>query len=84
MWRAEIFGLLLEVEGGRLTPVAARLHVVTNAEPSGEVRKFFDEWEDEAREGADRVGIELWPTHYHDGRAVSLHDYERWLDLRLP
>lgn len=84
MWKNQIFRLMLEIEGGRLTPVAARLHVITNVEPSEDVRDFFDEWEDETREGAQQVGIDLWETRYHDARAISLPDYDRWLDLNLP
>lgn len=85
MWRTQIFRLMLEIEGGtRLAPAAVRLHVIANEEPTPDVQEFFDAWEDEARDPAHAVGIELWPTTYHDARSISLVEYDRWIELNLP
>jgi hypothetical protein len=85
MWKNDVYRLMLEIEGGtRLAPAAVRLHVITHAEPTDEVRKFLDDWEDEAREPGAKVGIELWPTDYHDARSIALPEYDRWIELNLP
>lgn len=85
MWKSQVFRLMLAIEGGtRLTPAAVRLHVITREKPSDEVQEFFDSWEDEAREPAMKVAIELWPTCYHDAREINLPEYDRWVELNLP
>jgi hypothetical protein len=85
MWKNHVFRLMLEIEGGtRLAPAAVRLHVITPEKTLDEVRKFFDEWEDETREPASVAGIDLWATSYHDARSISLLEYDDWIELNLP
>jgi hypothetical protein len=82
IWNDDVYRVMLEIESGtRLEPVAVRLHVICDGEPTQRAEAWFGEWEDQARHVAAAVGIELHATHLHDAREVDLHDYDRWIEL---
>jgi len=77
-------GLRLSVvEGGRLDPKQARLHVVTKGEADKDARSWFDEWYDAARPDAAAHGFALLATEFLDGTAVDAEHYRSLIDLGL-
>lgn len=67
IWR---LGLQIE-EGSRLRPVAVRVHVLSAGEPTAEALSWFADWEDIAREEAERVGITLHSTRHHNATSMD-------------
>ena len=77
IWR---LGLQIE-EGSRLCPVAVRLHVLSAGEPTEEALTWFADWEDIAREEAERVGITLHTTRHHDATSMDARLADRLITL---
>ena len=77
LWR---LGLQIE-EGTRLRPIAVRVHAMCNGPPSQEVREWFDDWEDRAREEADTVQITLHTTSFHDATCMDARLVEALIQL---
>jgi hypothetical protein len=77
-------GLRLSVvEGSRLEPKQARLHVVTNGPPDDDVRAWFGEWFDAARLLAQDLGFSLLATEFLDGTSVNAEYYRSLIDLGI-
>lgn len=77
-------GLRLSVvEGDRLDPKQARLHVVTDGPPSEGVRNWFDEWFDVARLRANELEFALLATEFLDGTCVNAEHYRSLIDLGI-
>jgi hypothetical protein len=82
IWAEDVYRIMLDIEGGtRLEPIAVRLHVVCRGDPTERAQEWFADWEDEARKAAGDAGIELHATHFHNGRTINLHEYDRWIEL---
>jgi len=77
IWR---LGLQIE-EGSRLRPVAVRLHVLSEGEPTEEALTWFADWEDIARGEAERVGITLHTTRHHDATSMDARLADRLITL---
>jgi hypothetical protein len=82
--RLQSGGLRLSVvEGDRLEPKQARLHVVTRGKADKEVRTWFEEWYDIARAEAEKYGFSLLATEFIDGTRVDAEYYRSLSDLGL-
>lgn len=83
--RPHVYKLMLAIEDGtRLEPVAAKLYVITDGQPTGEVRDWFDLWWNEARLVAQRHGLQLHPTGWIDAGAVNLRLLDDLIEMRSP
>ena len=82
MLKEEVHSVRLRIEeGSRSRPVSVRLHVIANAEVTGNVCTRFGDWWDEASPECEGVEITLLPTAFHDGRAMNLDIYDSAIKL---
>jgi hypothetical protein len=83
--RANVYQLRLAVqEGTRLQPVAARLYVVTDGDPSDDARAWFDLWWNEARLVAQAHNLQLHPVGWLDAGALDARLYDDLIEYRNP
>jgi len=83
--REKLHGLRLNiVDGDRLDPAAARLHVVTQEEANEETRDWFGQWWDLARQVADRHGLELLPVTFMSAKDIDLALYDSLVEVTMP
>lgn len=79
LWR---LGIQIE-EGSRLKPVAVRLHVLSEGEPTDEAVAWFADWEDVARAAAEAAGITLLTTQHQDATCMDARLADRLIPLSL-
>ncbi len=83
--RHGVFKLMLAIpEGTRLKPGAAKLYVIANEAPSQEIKDWFDEWWDDARQVAESHGLNLLENAYWDARAIDLRTYVDLIEIHNP
>lgn len=83
--RGNIYKLKLAIEDGTfLAPVAAKLYVVTDGDPTDETREWFDLWWNTARLVADEHGLQLLPTGWMNAEAVDARLYDELIEMRSP
>jgi hypothetical protein len=80
--RPEVYKLKLAIEeGDRLAPLAARLHIVTNGPSGDEVRAWFDEWWNRAREVAENSNLNLLPNRWLDASGLDAREYDDLIEV---
>jgi len=83
--RQKVHKLKLGIESGdRLEPVAARLYIITKAEPDPETQAWFGDWWGEARKVAEGEGLELLPVHYMSPDNFDVELYDRIIEIQSP
>jgi hypothetical protein len=83
--RGNVYKLMLAIEDGtRLEPIAAKLYVITNGEPTEDARTWFDLWWNAARHIAEERGLQLLPTSWLDAGAVDLKLLDDLVEMRSP
>lgn len=83
--RSSIYKLKLAIEDGTyLAPVAAKLYVITNGEPTDETRDWFNLWWNAARPIAAENGLQLLPTGWMNAGAVDARLYDELIEMRSP
>lgn len=81
--RHNVYKLMLAIEDGtRLSPVAAKLYVITDGPPTEDAQAWFDLWWDEARVVAEQHGLQLHPTGWLDASAVDLRLLDDLVEMR--
>lgn len=83
--RGNVYKLMLAIEDGtRLSPVAAKLYVVTDGPATDEAREWFDLWWNEARMVGNGQGLQLHPTGWLDATSVDLRLVSDLIEMRSP
>lgn len=83
--RQTVYKLMLAIEDGtRLTPVAAKLYVVTDGPRTEDARAWFDLWWNEARIVAEGHGLQLHPTGWLNAESADLHLIDDLIEMRSP
>jgi hypothetical protein len=83
--RGNIYKLKLAIEDGTyLAPVAAKLYVITDGQPTEETRGWFDLWWNAARPVAEEHGLQLLPTGWMNAEAVDARLYDELIEMRSP
>lgn len=83
--RQNVYKLMLAIEDGtRLSPVAAKLYVVTDGSATDDARAWFDLWWGEARVIAEANGLQLHANGWLNARAVDLRMLDDLVEMRSP
>lgn len=79
-----IYKLKLAIDGNRLAPRAAQLHVIVRGDISDEVKEWFNSWWDRASEIATQQGVALLENQYWSSREVDVERYDDLVEIRIP
>jgi hypothetical protein len=83
--RANIYKLMLAIEDGTyLSPIAAKLYVVTDGEATNDAKAWFDLWWNEARAVGAQHGLQLLPNGWLNAHAVDARLYDDLIEMRSP
>jgi hypothetical protein len=88
--KKRLYKLLLQIsEGGRLDPKAVRLHVITVENEDAtielpEIDEWFQSWWDDARDIAEKHGVNLLASVFHDAANMDVRLYDSLIELRIP
>jgi hypothetical protein len=83
--RENVYKLMLAIEDGtRLSPMAAKLYVITDGSPSNDTRAWFDLWWNKAGIVAKERGLQLHPTGWLNSQSTDLRRLEDLVEMRSP